>query len=289
MTRLVDALGERIIGTVERVAADSFTVVIDADAPHATALNTGTPERFPRVNGYLIVPHSGGATVGIVSSVRIERSSFPKRKGLKDFDLVDLPFPQRIVVVTPIGTLQRRYVDGRDRQLVMERGVDVFPSVGDAAHLPGSDQLAAIVGADDGAAVAIGRSPLADGLEIRVDPDRLFGRHLAVLGNTGSGKSCSVAGLIRWSVEAAVQKAGRWRGRVVILDPNGEYGRAFKGLTADVRVYCVTPKGDAEKQLRVPAWLWNADEWASFTRAAPGVQRPILVDALQRASVVRCK
>lgn len=283
MSRLVDALGERIVGTVERVAPDSFTVAIDVDAPHATALNTGTPERFPRVNGYLIVPHSGGATVGIVSSVRIERSSFPKRKGLKDFDLVDLPFPQRIVVVTPIGTLQRRYVEGRDHQLVMERGVDVFPSVGDAAHLPGPDQLAAIVGAADGAAVPIGRSPLADGLEIRVDPDRLFGRHLAVLGNTGSGKSCSVAGLIRWSVEAAAQQAGRWRGRVVVLDPNGEYGSAFEGLPADVRVYRVTPKGDDEKQLRVPAWLWNADEWASFTRAAPGVQRPILVDALQRA------
>lgn len=282
MTRLVDALGERIVGTVDRVAPDSFTVAIDVDAPHSTALNTGTPERFPRVNGYLIVPHSGGATVGIVSSVRIERSSFPKRKGLKDFDLVDLPFPQRVVVVTPIGTLQRRYVEGKDYQLVMERGVDVFPSVGDAAHLPGSDQLAAIVGSAEGAAVPIGRSPLADGREIRVDPDRLFGRHLAVLGNTGSGKSCSVAGLIRWSVEAAVAQAGRWRGRVIVLDPNGEYAHAFQGLPADVRVYRVSPK-EQERQLRVPAWLWNADEWASFTRAAPGVQRPILVDALQRA------
>lgn len=283
MSRLVDALSERIIGTVERVAPDSFTVAINVDAPHATALNTGTPERFPRVNGYLIVPHSGGATVGIVASVRIERTSFPKRKGLKDFDLVDLPFPQRIAVVTPIGTLQRRYVEGGDRQLIMERGVDVFPSVGDAAHLPGPDQLIAIVGAGSGAAIPIGRSPLADGLRIRVDPDRLFGRHLAVLGNTGSGKSCSVAGLIRWSVETAVEKAGRWRGRVVVLDPNGEYASAFTELPADVRVYRVTPKGDDEKQLKVPAWLWNADEWASFTRAAPGVQRPILVDALQRA------
>jgi DNA helicase HerA-like ATPase len=35
---------------------------------------------------------------------------------------------------------------------------------------------------------------------VYVDPDKLYGRHLAVLGNTGSGKSCSVAGLIRWSL-----------------------------------------------------------------------------------------
>jgi uncharacterized protein len=281
-TRLVDALGARVIGTVERVTPDSFTVAINAEAPHATALNTGTPERFPRINGYLIVPHSGGATVGIVSSVRIDRSSFPKQHGPKDSDLVDLPFPQRFAVVTPLGTLQRRYEPGGEHNLVMERGVDIFPSVGDAAHLPGRDQLAAIVGSTDQAAVPIGRSPLADGLEIRVDPDRLFGRHLAVLGNTGSGKSCSVAGLIRWSIEAAVHEARTWRGRVVVLDPNGEYGNAFADLAADVRVYKVTPS-DGAQQLRVPAWLWNADEWASFTRAAPGVQRPILVDALQRA------
>ena len=35
------------------------------------------------------------------------------------------------------------------------------------------------------------------------DPDKLFGRHLALLGTTGAGKSCSVAGLIRLSLDAA--------------------------------------------------------------------------------------
>lgn len=49
----------------------------------------------------------------------------------------------------------------------------------------------------------IGISPLAANAKVMIDPDRLFGRHLAVLGNTGSGKSCSVAGLIRWSMAEA--------------------------------------------------------------------------------------
>ena len=38
---------------------------------------------------------------------------------------------------------------------------------------------------------------------VHVNPDKLFGRHLAVLGNTGAGKSCTIAGLVRWSLEAA--------------------------------------------------------------------------------------
>ena len=49
----------------------------------------------------------------------------------------------------------------------------------------------------------IGNSPLVGNARVMIAPDRLFGLHLAVLGNSGSGKSCSVAGLIRWSLESA--------------------------------------------------------------------------------------
>ena len=66
----------------------------------------------------------------------------------------------------------------------------------------------AIVESGDNRHVLIGTSPLAANAEVKIDPDRLFGRHLAVLGNTGSGKSCSVAGLIRWSMDEA-RKAQR--------------------------------------------------------------------------------
>jgi hypothetical protein len=75
----------------------------------------------------------------------------------------------------------------------------------------------------------IGTSPLASNAEVCIDPDRLFGRHLAVLGNTGSGKSCSVAGLIRWSIEQAqAEGGGPPNARFIVLDPNGEYSRAFE-------------------------------------------------------------
>ena len=112
-------------------------------------------------------------------------------------------------------------------------------------------------------------------------PHKLFRRHLAVLGNTGAGKSCTVAGLIRWSLEAAQQAriSGMPNARFIVLDPNGEYSRAFTDLNP--RIFQVEAKDDAA-QLKVPAWLWNGDEWAAFTGAAPGVQRPILFDAIRR-------
>lgn len=289
MTSLIEALGDRAVGTVEEVSANAISVLLDPDAPQATALNTGVPAGFPRINGYLLVPNEGGATVGVITKVEVARLPYPKRRGMQDFGLVDLPFPARVVSLTPLGTLIARPAGaGGDLTFEVRRGVDVFPSVGDPVVLATEAQLRAIVegeGAGQARRILLGTCPTAASAPVHVDPDKLFGRHLAVLGNTGAGKSCSVAGLIRWSLDAArearahADRSDEPNARFIVLDPNGEYARAFAGLNA--RLFQVSPQSDAQA-LKVPAWLWNGEEWAAFTGAAPGVQRPILFDAIRR-------
>ena len=288
MTSLVEAVGHRIIGTVEEVFADRISVLLDPDAPHATALNAGTPTGFPRINGYVLIPNESGATACMVSAVRIERLPFPKRRGTqKDFGLVDLPFPSRLMTLVPIGTLKARSATSTELSFHVLRGVDVFPSVGDPVHLPTAAQLRAIVQGEEDSPnrILVGHSPTAARAPVYVDPDKLFGRHLAVLGNTGAGKSCTVAGLIRWSLEAARRsRAGSAQdctpnARFIVLDPNGEYAATFRDLGA--RVFQIGGEG-SNRPLKVPAWLWTGAEWAAFTGAAPGVQRPLLFEALRR-------
>lgn len=65
------------------------------------------------------------------------------------------------------------------------------------------EEQAIIENRNEGAYASVGYAPAASNAQVKVNPNKLFGRHLAVLGNTGSGKSCSVAGLIRWSLESA--------------------------------------------------------------------------------------
>ena len=104
-----------------------------------------------------------------------------------------------------------------------------------------------------------------------------------MLGNTGSGKSCTVAGLIRWSLEQAKhgrKDGGRPNARFIILDPNGEYASAFSDLDA-VRNFRVPPAAEGVDPLVLPAWMWNSQEWSAFAHAAPGIQRPILLQALR--------
>ncbi len=271
--------GSLRIGTVDFVSPDEIKVAVDIEAPESVALNAGAPRAFPRVNGYLLIPVDDGLLVGQVEWLTVERSAFPKRRGMRDFGLVDLPYPLRRLRVNPLGTLRPR---PEGEGYVFRRGADAFPSIGAAVVLPTELQLRSIVESGEKRRVKIGTSPLAGDAEVRVDPNRLFGRHLAVLGNTGSGKSCSVAGLIRWSLEQAQLDCGhRPNARFIVLDPNGEYSRAFGGDdSVRARIFKVKP-GEGEVPLRVPLWFWNSAEWCSFTQASAKTQRPTLLHALR--------
>ena len=287
MTTPIERSAGLVIGQVESVSPDEVRVSLDLEAPTSTALNAGSPSAFPRINGYVIVPNEVGATVGLISWVGAGRAPWPKGTG-KDSTLVDLPFSQRRMSISPVATL----VTKRQGALIpdifeLRRGVTAFPSVGDQVLLPSPEQLSAIVGANEkDRRVQIGITPMAGDAAIAVDPDKLFGRHLAILGNTGSGKSCSVAGLIRWSLDAAFAqrksgKGGVPNARFIVLDPNGEYLKTFQDLGTGCRIFRVPPVAATLKPLAVPAWLWNSQEWAAFAHAQPGAQRPILIQGLR--------
>ena len=287
-----------LIGTVDFVSPDEIKVAIDIDAPESMALNSGAPRPFPRVNGYLLVPVEDAFLVGQVEWMAIERSPFPKRRGMQDFGLVDLPYPLRKLRLNPLGMLR---VEANEC-FVFRRGADVLPSVGAAVVLPTETQLRSIVESGEQRRVKIGSSPIAGDADVSVDPNRLFGRHLAVLGNTGSGKSCSVAGLIRCSLEQAQQAHATLsdienpeqshidhpNARFIVLDPNGEYSRAFgdSDSTVQARVFKVG-SADSKNALKVPLWFWNSAEWCAFTQASARTQRPLLRRALREVKTGR--
>ena len=315
MNNPITDLASLKVGTVQTVSTKEITAELEYDTPYTTALNTGNIINFPCINSYILIPNGKGALVGIVTWLGIKKDNYsPSAHHTKSYDFINLPSAKRIIIITPLGILKHQTdkAENSDFKYTIERGVSAFPSVGDDVNLPTKEQLKAIVESttEEDRRVLIGTSPIASDAEVRVDPDKIFGRHLAVLGNTGSGKSCTVAGLIRWSLyyaekklnseikdkdessnkeevndksadqlEAKNESKNQLKANFIILDVNGEYTKAFKEESKVLAAY--TDNGEIE-QLKVPMQLWSDEEWVLFSRASPGVQEPALLMALEK-------
>lgn len=270
------SVGGLHVGSVESCSPQEIKVLLDLSAPQDVAFNTGRPQGFPRLNGYVLIPNERGTVVAVISRMTME-------PGPPGNDAARLHFSpsRRRLFVTPLGTLLADRVGG-EQTYKLKRGVASYPAVGDSVTLATAEQLRAVVEASGtDKRVRIGVSKLALDAPVTVDPDKLFGRHLGVFGNTGSGKSCTVAGLIRWSVQTSAP-LGTSSARFIVLDPNGEYRTCFNDLRdkIDVKVMSVEPSA-GEEQVKLPAWMWNGEEWAGAVEASPGTQRPVLMQAIR--------
>ncbi len=125
-----------------------------------------------------------------------------------------------------------------------QRGVSVSPRLGAKVRLAATEDLARIYARPAKSSVLIGALHQDPDVPAYVVVDDFLGKHFAVLGTTGSGKSCTVAVLLR-SVLAAHQN-----GHIVLLDPHDEYASAFGDLAEVV----------APDTLSLPYWLLDFEE-----------------------------
>jgi hypothetical protein len=170
-----------VIGTVQSVSAEILEVSLELDAPHGTALNARELTRFPRINGLVIVPSETGDVIGIITWIGVLPVSSRPQGDVRG--VVNLPETERRLRVIPLGTI-RSDMPG---MLEVSRGVLLFPTVGDPVLLPTADQVKTLAHAVyTDSSITIGTSSLTGGADVMVDIDRVFGRHLAILGNTGS-------------------------------------------------------------------------------------------------------
>ncbi len=262
---------DRKIGVVDSVSTSEIKGFLLDEAPKNISILEGNITYFPRINSYLVIPNETGWLVGMISWIGYNHAVTS--------DEVNLPQGKRMIYLNVMGHIVETL-----HGLEFERGAFSLPTVGDSILIPTIEQMNAVVRNDDKNVITIGTSPLAGNQEIKLSIDSLFGRHLAILGNTGSGKSCTVAGIIRWSIEESIKEAGKSpNARIIILDPNVAYRHTFDDLNMDV-FYCAVKADDLEQnveQLRAPAWMWTSKEWSSILQASGKTQKPILREALR--------
>ena len=161
-------------------------------------------------------------------------------------------------------------------------GVIRKPSLNSTTRIVNSEELKSVVSGDPNTTMYLGRSPLYDDVEVRVDVNDLFSNHFAVFGNTGSGKSYGVARLLQ-NVFTSVQPP---KSNFMIFDAYGEYHSAFKGIDqirSDFHFkYFTTNINDTDGELlRIPLWLLSVDDFALLLGAETHSQIPIIEEMLK--------
>jgi hypothetical protein len=275
------------IGRVVAVDTAHVTVQLNSDLKGLARTTYEGPQEIGRINSYVIMPVGGHRLVAMVNRVVLTEDAevSPSRT------MVTLPSAKRIIKATLIGT-----IDGNN----FAQGVSLFPVLDNPVHLVSESDLEAIFGRETqgndhpinaeepGFCVTIGNSAVFERLPIKVDPDATFGKHLAVLGSTGSGKSCTIASII----QAILAHETVSQTRFVILDTNGEYRSAFQSQRTDQQwqelqdwksLYVPSDATATARRLVIPYWFMNADDFVRLFRASQGVQRPVLLEALRKS------
>lgn len=132
----------------------------------------------------------------------------------------------------------------------------------------------------------IGQSVVFPDYSVNVNIDKFFGFHFAVFGNTGAGKSNTIARILQNIFQK--QNYSAKGAKFVIFDSNGEYGNAFEKLNdnnPDINYKRVSCDIDKDTHFEIPAWALSADDWAILLHASEKTQIPVLKRAIDIAKV----
>ncbi len=151
------------------------------------------------------------------------------------------------------------------------RGVTRYPIPGALIYPATSADLRQIYASDGRTAITVGTVYPTKDIRAGLYIDAMLGKHFALLGSTGTGKSTSAALILHKICEAAPE------GHIVMIDPHGEYSAAFRhsGQLFDV------------SNLNMPYWLMNFEEHCEVFVTARGSEaqddRDILAKCLLAA------
>ncbi len=276
----------RIIGHV--VAVNGFRLKVEL-SPDARSSSRATPDGVQRavaINSFLTFDVGAGThAIGLLSDLEARESYDPTR----DEELsLELTKPRRIASVQLLGTVKQT---GKSRWK-FDPGITVLPTLDTPAEVANPAVLSGIFGHppkrnkprcwSDGSydfPLELGHQTGDENVRVKASFNDLFARPIAVVGNTGSGKSYTVASLIRGIIDdkkfTITSKAGP---HIFILDINGEYAGAFPDNSQSSYVRDPNKIYLNGQEFCLPAWLMNGEEVCDWLQASEATQEPVLKD-----------
>ena len=264
---------ERQVGRI--VSVDSLTVYIKLDDDLKSLYKSGFHEIYPiaRINSYIIIPVGADRIVAMVNRVQTREETDMSKSNHSIF----LTESSRYLSATMIGTIEN------NKSYVM--GVYNYPILDNPVWYVVREDLEKIfdqkkeneeIDYEHDFYLPIGMSPAFPDFKIKINPDKFFGKHAAILGNTGSGKSCTLASILQSLFHFTYNGKRLKSAHFIVFDTNGEYKNAFQLSEDDV----VNPLAITKEGLRIPHWFMNYDDLDYLFEPTSGSQAPILKRAV---------
>lgn len=297
----------RAIGKVTSVGADRFIVELHRGNDNFTVVGFDDIHYVARLGSFVIIPVQSDYVVAEVVGLW-EKDPNSGRPDKDNGSELDKALSAKYLDLVPVGTLPKKCEEN------FRFGVSTFPPLYANALYALDDELDRIFEMVDPQesvtnargitgtipkALMIGSSVIFQGYEVKARIDEYFGGHVAVLGNTGSGKSCTVATVLQSLFEKKTEFLALGA-TFIIFDVNGEYRRAFSQLPPSIkRSYlqiALNPEGQATEPLdesestavfRLPHWFMSEEEWGLLLRASERTQQPILRSTLGLTSLLK--
>ena len=200
-----------VIGHVVDVQGNLLmATLVEDDQGYAPTVTIGDEDVLVgQLGSYVAVKQNEVHLIAIVTRMTEQEALAAPTIETPGDDTARLPFAKRIARLTPVGSI---FGAGQ-----FERGVTQYPTTGAEVHAIGSADIARMFDRFQSKGLAVGTLASHPSLKVCLDPTNLFGRHSAILGQTGSGKSWTVASIVQKTV--AVMP----RAHIIILDLHGEY------------------------------------------------------------------
>lgn len=271
-------MSERNIGKV--ISVDSFRAYIRLDDDLKSLYKSGYEDIYEvaRINSYVVIPIGADRIVAMVTSVRaIDETELGKNK-----EAIFLTTSARYLVATMIGTIENngKYIQGVYNYPILDNPV-WYVTRQDLDNIFDQKEKSEIDFEED-YYLPIGTSPSFSDYKIKINPDKFFGKHAAILGNTGSGKSCTFASIIQSMFDFEYNGKKLQNAHIIIFDTNGEYKKAFQGTNEspyknlkEVNAFQIDQNG-----MKVPFWFMNFADFDFLFEPTSGTQAPVFKRAL---------
>ena len=227
------------IGHLVEVKGNRLSAVLRSNLPENMTMTADGVDYVVGQMGSYVSIHGRDHIVGIVTGFleREEALTTQEVEEAKKEEHIPLSPSRHRLSISPVGTI--------DSKGKFSRGVARYPTVGDSVHILSRDEINVIFERYVSGQYQVGHLSAFPELPVYLDVTALYGRHLAVLGQTGSGKSWALASLLQKAMHLMTNT------HIILLDIHGEYRNTFDKWNG--RLLSAT-------ELEIPYWLLTFQE-----------------------------